>query len=579
MLDVLATWNDSVIFAGRLPEPIRPRDVMKGAEGDFERAEDGTLVFGDLRVTVAGRSDVADFKPKRRMRAAFTVLAASFALHALVLGVSRATPVDPAKELAERRSLIAHLLSVHAEAPEETAVASETEGGTGSRAKAEEGAMGRASKSAPVANWGTPGNKFAEAAEFGMIGIIGTGEGGGGRGEGIGLGTLGHGSGTGTGFGYGHGRLGGAHVSDALPSQGPSGVRAGEWDDNASLREFRKVLGASREPYQSLDVSVRRVIVARDSAGKALPSCSVFASDAQGTTVALRTLSSGRALLFPRAEGLVGNVITASMRCGGNAATQTFSLANGDDGLVTLDGHEPRDAPGPLIDVGFALDTTGSMGEEIAAVQSTLRLVASHVSNVRVGLVEYKDRSDPYVTRVFPMSTNLPHFASTVSMLNASGGGDEPEAVNVGLHEAISSLAWSPDAPARLLFVIGDAPPHVQDPGPRYADEARAAAHAGIQIFTIAASGMNAFGQIVFRQIAQYTGGTEMFVLRGGAGPQSVGGGDPMKSCGGTQTRYTSGNLDGLIVAKIDSARAALDENAADMRGIGQDATPTVCRP
>ena len=56
----------------------------------------------------------------------------------------------------------------------------------------------------------------------------------------------------------------------------------------------------------------------------------------------------------------------------------------------------------------------------------------------------------------------------------------------------------------------------------------------------------------MFRQIAQYTGGTNMFVLRGGAGPQSAGGGDPKSSCGATHQNYSSGNLDQLIVGKIN---------------------------
>ena len=63
----------------------------------------------------------------------------------------------------------------------------------------------------------------------------------------------------------------------------------------------------------------------------------------------------------------------------------------------------------------------------------------------------------------------------------------------------------------------------------------KSAAHRGIQIFTIAASGMDDVGQVVWRQIAQYTNAANLFVLRGGAGPQSTGAGDPKSSCGGTR--------------------------------------------
>jgi hypothetical protein len=565
--DVVATWNENVIFAGRLRTPIRPCDLVADAPGEFEVREDGTLVSGDLRVRVFDESARGEFAPRRKWKTAIAVLGVSLAMHALALVVSRETPVDAAAELAARRALIAHLLSVHTETPPEDKT-DEVESATGAKVKGEEGAMGaprREGGFGSAVSSEPSARDLAAAATFGMIGITG------GRGEGFGVG--------GAGWGDGHGRiLDAAGRGDAIPVQQSGwGFRAGEWDDNASLREFRRVLRRASDPnVQSLDVSVRRVIVARDASGKALPSCPIFATDAQGKTVTLRTLSSGRALLFPRAEGLVGQTLDVAMRCGGNVAEQTVAL-DVDDAMVTLDGREPRDTPGATIDVGFALDTTGSMAEEIAAVKSTLASVAARASNVRVGLVEYKDRSDPYLTRVFQMTSDVSHFASVVAMLSADGGGDEPEAVNVGLHEALSSLAWNPSAPARLLFLIGDAPPHADDPGPRYADEAKNAAHMGVQIFTVAASGMNAFGQIVFRQLAQYTGGTEMFVLRGGAGPQSVGGGDPLSSCGGTQTAYRSGNLDALVIAKIDAARTALDASPIEVRGVGSDVVPTRC--
>ena len=68
-----------------------------------------------------------------------------------------------------------------------------------------------------------------------------------------------------------------------------------------------------------------------------------------------------------------------------------------------------------------------------------------------------------------------------------------------------------------------------------------------------------------------------MFVLRGGAGPQSTGGGDPKSSCGGTQTGFTSGNLDALVVAKIRAALAAPDRDPRKVPGLGQDEDAKPC--
>jgi hypothetical protein len=77
--------------------------------------------------------------------------------------------------------------------------------------------------------------------------------------------------------------------------------------------------------------------------------------------------------------------------------------------------------------------------------------------------------------------------------------------------------------------------------------------------------------------MAQFTGGTNMFVLRGGAGPQSVGGGDPTASCGGTQTNYASGNLDGLIVSKVKRELAFLDMDPLRIAGLRTDENAKPC--
>ena len=82
---------------------------------------------------------------------------------------------------------------------------------------------------------------------------------------------------------------------------------------------------------------------------------------------------------------------------------------------------------------------------------------------------------------------------------------------------------------------------------------------------------MDSLGQAVFRQIAQFTGGTNMFVLRGGAGPQSTGAGRPESSCGASRPNYSSGNLDRLIADKVELAVASVDADPLRMPGLGRD--------
>lgn len=458
--------------------------------------------------------------------------------------------------------------------------------------------------SAPIDS-GAP-SKVASAGEAkgdmwgsGGLGLTGVGEGGGGRGEGIGLGgvgTLGRGAGTGSGagFGSGHGRLAGSHKAPAVRMGGISidssgegqwngSVKTGEWDDNANFRDFRRWLAKENTPHvPKLDLSTRRFMVVRDAAGKPVPSCPITIRDNSGTSITITTTSTGRALFFPKAENMRGPNMVATANCQGTTITTPFQATQG-DAIVDLPLPQARilDA-NPTIDIAFVLDTTGSMSEEIHALRGTLENVASALSTVgvrpRVALVEYKDRGDAYTTRMHQMTTDIAGLQSRIATITAGGGGDTPEHVNEALRVAVRNLKWKPESLARLVFFIGDAPPHLdypQDEG--YENAMKEAAHKGMQIYGIAASGMDTLGQVVFRQIAQYTGGTHLFVLRGGAGPQSTGGGDPKSSCGTTHDDYSSGNLDALILSKVRAAIAAKNENPMRIAGLNTDEKEKPC--
>ena len=352
------------------------------------------------------------------------------------------------------------------------------------------------------------------------------------------------------------------------------GVRAGEWDDNANYREFQRFLGATIAPFHRLDIRARRFLVVRDRDGKPMPRCTVTVSDREQKSVSFVTTASGRAMFFPFAEEFGTKDFTATARCREGSVTTPFSLNQDDDGIVDLKLAAVRQ---PLvkraIDVAFVLDTTGSMSEEIAAVKHTIQRALASLDDreltVRVGLVEYKDKGDDFVTKVYPMTTDMPALGRKVSGIQASGGGDMPEHMTAGLHAALSDLAWSDDSVARLAFVVADAPPHLDyEDGLEYTRETRNAAHKGIQLFTVAASGMDELGQVVFRQMAQYTGGTEMFVLRGG---------DPKRSCGGTHENYASGNLHELVVQKIKRELANVDGDPMQIAGLKTDENAKPC--
>lgn len=129
----------------------------------------------------------------------------------------------------------------------------------------------------------------------------------------------------------------------------------------------------------------------------------------------------------------------------------------------------PASATTPL-DLAFVIDSTGSMGSSIRSVASAAQLMAQKLKNrgadFRVGLVDFKDtdQGDPYGARVdAPMSNDITGFSAALDGLQASGGGDGPEAVFDGIMTAINGLTWR-HVPRKAIIVMGDAP--AKDPEP-----------------------------------------------------------------------------------------------------------------
>jgi Mg-chelatase subunit ChlD len=340
------------------------------------------------------------------------------------------------------------------------------------------------------------------------------------------------------------------------------GVKAGEWDDNANYRDFSKWITQQQGFARSVDVSERRFVVVRDSEGKGIPGCKIVAKG-ERSSVSLMTYASGRALFFPHAQGLTGRKVSFEAQCPEGTVSETVSL-DGSREVVELKIGKPRRAIATRqVDVAFVLDTTGSMSEEIAAVKATIQKVTQAFANsqteIRFGLVEYKDRGDSPVTRAFPFTKNVNSFSASIAQLSASGGGDTPEDLNAGLRVAMSELQWNANAVARIAFVIADAPPHLDYANDNidYTVSMKQAAERGIRIHSVSASGMDNVGQVVFRQMAQYTGGTNMFVMRGGAGPQSTG--------------------DALITKKIERELSLLNMNPMTIAGVGEDESAKAC--
>lgn len=126
----------------------------------------------------------------------------------------------------------------------------------------------------------------------------------------------------------------------------------------------------------------------------------------------------------------------------------------------------PAHGARPKMDIVFALDTTGSMGGLIEGAKAKIWEIARKAQEgkpapeLRIGLVAYRDRGDDYVTQVVPLTSDLDAVYAKLSSFTAGGGGDGPEHVLRGLDDAVSSQ-WSTDPRAvKLVYLVGDAPPH-----------------------------------------------------------------------------------------------------------------------
>jgi hypothetical protein len=175
--------------------------------------------------------------------------------------------------------------------------------------------------------------------------------------------------------------------------------------------------------------------------------------------------------------------------------------------------------PRQTLDVAFVIDTTGSMGDEIAYLQSEFLSISSTIRSrypnaaQRWSLVLYRDDDpgDEYVTRWFDFRADPVEFQKHLAAQSAGGGGDFPESPEHGF-ERLNDLAWRTGSDtARLAFWVADAPHHEAKAG-AMADALRATRSLGIHVYPVAASGVDELTEVSMRSAAQLTGGRYLFL-------------------------------------------------------------------
>ena len=183
----------------------------------------------------------------------------------------------------------------------------------------------------------------------------------------------------------------------------------------------------------------------------------------------------------------------------------------------------PTSQSKPRIEVCFVLDTTGSMGGLIEGAKQKIWSIANEMISaqptpkLKLGLIGYRDRGDEYVVKSFGLTDDIDAIYGHLREFQAGGGGDAPESVNEALAEAIHKMPWSSDSKVlKIIFLVGDAPPHMDYPnGPKYPDLCREAAKKDLIINTIQCGEM-AETKPIWQEIAKLSEGSYVGISQSG---------------------------------------------------------------
>lgn len=332
---------------------------------------------------------------------------------------------------------------------------------------------------------------------------------------------------------------------DAKPTsvseKSESGLKAGYADDNKQFNLFLNFLDKfkSSAAHIDLDVKERIIFFVKDKNSRSIPNASIqiLANNKELTTGT--TYSDGSFLFFP---SLYNDVYKFKARITkDNSKTEIeFDRQGARTKEVVLDYPQAKENEVP-VDIVFVMDTTGSMGEEIQRLKSTieiinLNLTGNSKNEIRFGMVLYRDKKEEYVTKVIPLTNDLENFKKELNKVSAGGGGDYPEDLQSALKDTLKEIDWRKNA-VKLTFIITDAPPHLDYKQEyTYISAMKEASERGIKLYSIGTGGLDINGEYVLRQISQFTNSKYIFLTYGEKG-ESEGG------ASGSVSHHTGANF------------------------------------
>lgn len=305
------------------------------------------------------------------------------------------------------------------------------------------------------------------------------------------------------------------------PTISPGTLTAGDYDDQLNphlyqnyASEYLQRRGQSID-VPRLDFNKRILIEVTDNNGAPYANAKIEAHGGNSGGVTLYTAANGQTSLYNGVDNLPQDFNLTVTAANGETASQNINLQKAQDAgqiNVTLATAGTNHSNSP-VDLMFVVDTTGSMGDELSFLQTELSDIINAVpqqqSDIKIGLVFYRDYGDNYIVRAHGFSDDINSVQLNLNQEQANGGGDYPEAMDQALQAAIAA-DWRTDS-RKVLFLIADAPPHSDRMRATWTAAEQARLN-NIHMVPVAASGVAEDAEYIMRSVAALTNSRYLFL-------------------------------------------------------------------
>lgn len=313
------------------------------------------------------------------------------------------------------------------------------------------------------------------------------------------------------------------------PPPPQSGIlTAADIDDNLNFAAFQKYLNSisqadTKQVLPGVSLADRVSVRVLDSKGVGVANAKVKVFSGQPESLVMESAAGANGVFyfFPGYDGAgstkkfrlevtppTGDTPKASLNLDLDTLPENRRLETRLEGLIA-------ERPAAL-DLMLVIDATGSMGDEMRYLTTEFRDIVSAIKDkfpavsLRFGLIVYRDIGDEFVVRSFDFTDSVETMRGQLEKQVAAGGGDYPEAMEQAIEQA-TKAQWRSGNINRLIFLVGDAPPHDENL-PKALTHAKAVRKLGIRFYPLAASGVADTAEYLMRIMAASTHGRHLFL-------------------------------------------------------------------